>query len=237
MIHLRFALLLSALLFVLFPPARAQVSNTAPVLDFESQLVCWDNSGTETTLVRVALYQAGEVAPLTVTYHDLDGTVVDVTGDPVTLGACAGDVTPSVAGMDYIATDLCDSGTPFIRLTLIDESDNSTTDLGDFDLDFAAYTVSGTVTGGPCVTTFESELSYALLTATSGSIAAGKQSISICNAGSTAVELTVDGTVGNLLPGACWSYAAYTDPVTKIFLRAPAVSWNDAGTVSVTSAD
>ncbi|MEL6669675.1 MAG: hypothetical protein AAFP08_11945 [Bacteroidota bacterium] len=216
----------------------AQVGNTGgPVLDYESQLVCWNNSGSDSTLVRVSLYQVGQSTPVTVTYHSLDGSSVDISGDVVTLGACAGDVTPTIAGIDYLMIELCDSGTPFYRLRRIEESNNNTTDVGDFGMDFSAYTVSGTVTTGPCVTSFEAQLTVSTINQTAGSIPAGKQSVSICNVGIDDVALTVDGTLSTLYPGACFKYAAYVDPTTKIFFRSPLISWDNASRVFVSYAD
>lgn len=238
MILLRFALLLVTLLFSFVSPARAQVSNTAPDTDWERDPVCWDNSGTDSTIYQVALYITGESQPAIVRYESYDGTPITVGSDEVTIGPCSGDAGgPGAPGVDYLLISLCDDGTPFYRLIRIDESDDSTTDLGDFDTDFSAYTVSGSVTSGPCYVVFEADVSYALVEATAGSIVAGKQSVSICNAGATNVNFTADGTTSVLLPGACWNFAAYLDPVTQQYKRSPLVSWDDSGRVSVTAAD
>lgn len=233
---LRFVATLAILLMAL--GLSAQVGSTAPVTDFETQLVCWDDSGTPTTIVRVALYQVGETTPLFVRYEDLDGTAVTVGADPITFGPCAGDASTAAENIDYQILDLCDDGTPFYRFIRIDESDNSTTDLGDFDTDFASYTVSGTVSAGPCATSANATVVRTVSVTTAGSIAAGKQSCSVCNTGVNQAAFTVDaGPAATLHPGECWRYVAYLNPVTRVFQLSPAVSWDNASTIVATYAD
>ncbi|MEM6397784.1 MAG: hypothetical protein AAF741_15655 [Bacteroidota bacterium] len=218
---------------------QAQVGDSgAPIADFETNLMCWDNSGTDETIVRLSLYVVGtNDAPRVVTYHNLAGQAVTPSVADLTWGACSGDVVSSGSDIDYELIELCDDGTPFIRIVRIDGADDSTSDLGDYDYDFAAYTVSGSVTTGPCVTT--SNISYIrqIFDETSGTVAAGKQSVTVCNTGIVDGELTVGGNAAVLLPGECWFFSAHYDPVTRTYYRSAAISWTAAGVLVVTYAD
>ena len=232
---------LAILAFFFFATSlQAQVGNTgAPIADFETELMCWDSSGTNITVVRLSLYIVGSnLAPKVTTYHNLAGENVNPDEADLSWGDCDGNGGGgAVSTNDYELIELCDDGTPFYRLIKVDGSDDSSSSLGDFDTDWASYTVSGTVDVGPCVTSTTVSWSRQVFAQTSGSVVAGKQSVVICNIGIVDEVLTVGAISTKLLPGECWSYTAYFDPVTQTYHRSDAVSWLNASTLSVTFAD
>lgn len=211
----------------------------APIADIEVTTMCWDSSGTAVTLWRVDLYVVGfNQGPRLTTYHAADNITRTPNLANLTAGACGGGASATFSSNDYEVLELCDDGTPFYRLVKIDPNNDNSSAIGTFDAAWAAYSVVGAVSVAPCYTV-ENVTSIRNVTnaGTAGSVDPGKQSVTVCNIGIEETVLTVGGTAAKLLPGECWSYAAYFDPVVGVYRRSPAVSWNNASIIAFTYAN
>lgn len=230
-----------ALLIGLFSlPLFAQVGDTgAPIADFETRLVCWDNEGTDVTLVQVTLYVVGDNdGPANVAYHTLEGIgVPGVLATNVTPGVCgSGEGGQPIATNDYEIQELCDDGTVFYRLVKI--TADVVTEIGDYTLAWTSYTVAGTVSATPCYTTINaSPIRITGQEPSDVTVVAGKQSIVVCATGVQDALIIIAGANPGtkIKPGECWSYTAYLDPVTGVYNRTPSVYVE--GTYTVTYVD
>lgn len=213
------------LLFFATTNTQAQAGNAgAPIIQIETVNVC-DNG---TTAVMALQYIGGSTTPTVLGYYDETGAPYTLSAGPLTIGACDGSGPGSSTQYNYQFMRMCDDGVPFLRLILFTNNTQPGV-VTDYTLDMTTtYTVTGTVTDGPCVTSTTTTLGRTLST-TSGTLAANNLSFEICNQGTTIASTTTSAITTDLYPGECFSYTAIYNPVTGQFRLAPSVGYDANG--------
>lgn len=118
--------------------------------DVEPIYQCWDNAGTQVTLIRIDVNVVGEGVPLFSKWYDGAGVEQTPNAADLTNGTCVGvtvtDDYEIVVSCDYNETT--EAGTSFIRIVKID-SDGVITS-STVDMTGAIYTPVNTVYNEPC---------------------------------------------------------------------------------------
>jgi hypothetical protein len=220
-----FMMLLS--LFLFSDSLSAQVDGVGgPLVTIQLVPVCDDG----TTAFAMMQSVIGQTNPTLLKYIDAEGNDYTIAGagSTLTAGYCVGDSGTAAADLEYNVLTMCDDGTPFYRLLITTNGTPTTT---DYELDLTTtYTPSGTVDVGPCYSIATASLNRTA-SITTGTIAAGAFSYTICNTGLADGTVTVNGVTSKLIPGSCTSYRGYLNPVTRKLLVAPEIGWNATNTV------
>lgn len=219
-------LIIFCLLFI----AAAHISYAqvgAPFVVSNSETVCGDFNGTETSYTRITISRVGETYPEQTVYLNASGSaIIPTAGTTFTIGACGG----LAASDDYEVEEGCDydeatfTGTPFLRIIQIDPDGVVTT--STVDLTGAAYTPSGTVYNEFCGG-YNAAGSDGLTPgngATFNLADAPYVEWTITNAALSAGTITYNGVTVDAITAMTWDCSAWIDENTFIVHYCPAVS-------------
>ncbi len=212
----------------------AQVGNVGSwPPDYEFMQKCVDSSDLGTNFIsyyEIRIMRAGQSDSIKA--FRANGNAFTVPSGKQTIGDCPSSVSVTKDSIRELSIlEMCDSNTPFLRLvqrTYFPGTNTSVIQkISDLTYVLGTYTVSGTVTPGPCIPTSTTPLITSFDTETTSNIGAGKISWMIHNKSTTIITLSIDSQPNqNLHPGQYVGCTAIWDPSTKKYVTCPAVTVN-----------